>query len=120
MSQTPARSRLTPIRRSVLYLKAAGWSYAMIGAKLGIPDNRVRKHLIAVNETLLPGITDGQEPSKGYRVVYALGLLDAGVPPEEVPAYLAALVTKAEWIGQKGGGPLGRAHEEPDPGTVAE
>jgi hypothetical protein len=98
MGQRPATTRLTPRRRCVLYLRAAGWSYAQIAELLGMNANLVRKDLIAVNKTILPGVTDGPEPAKGYRVIYVLGLLDAGVPADEVGDYLKALHTRASWV----------------------
>jgi biotin operon repressor len=98
MGQHSPIRRLTTRRRSVLYLRAAGWSYEQIAAYLGISENMVRKDLIAINKTLLPGLTDGDEPAKGYRLIYALGLLDAGVTPEEIPDHMEVLVLRADWL----------------------
>jgi biotin operon repressor len=96
--QHPPIRRLTTRRRSVLYLRAAGWSYDQIADYLGISENMVRKDLIAINKTLLPGLTDGPEPAKGYRLIYALGLLDAGIDPKEIPDHMEVLVLRADWL----------------------
>lgn len=98
MGQAPATTRLTRRRRCVLYLRAAGWDYATIAQRLGITKNLVQKDLISVNKTLIPGVTDGPESAKGYRIVYVLGLLDAGVPPEEVTDYLDGLNDRVQWL----------------------
>lgn len=98
MAQEPATTRLTRRRRCVLYLRAAGWDAAMIARKLGITTGLVRKDIANVTQTLIPGVTDGPEPAKGYRVVYVLGLLDAGVEPEDVPDYLHALEQRSGWL----------------------
>ncbi len=98
MPQRPATTRLTTRRRCVLYLRAAGWSYRQIAARLGINQELVRKDLVTINKTLIPGLTDGPEPAKGYRLIYALGLLDAGVEPEEIADYMEVLVTRADWL----------------------
>lgn len=78
-------------RRCTLYLRAAGWSYDQIAERLHVTPQMVKKDLAAINRLFMPGITDGDEPAKGYRVVYTLGLLDAGVAPEEVRYFLTAL-----------------------------
>lgn len=98
MGQAPATTRLTRRRRCVLYLRAAGWDYATIARRLGITKNLVQKDLITCNRTLIPGVTDGPETAKGYRIIYTLGLLDAGVEPEEVPSYLEALDERVRWL----------------------
>lgn len=103
MAHRPATARLTPRRRCVLFLRSAGLSYRQIAAELGITENLVRKDLVAVNKTLMRGITDGTEPDKGHRVTYALGLLDAGVDPEEIPDYLAALRARAALLANQAG-----------------
>jgi biotin operon repressor len=96
--QHPPIRRLTTRRRSVLYLRAAGRSYDQIAAYLGISEKMVRKDLIAINKTLLPGLTDGPEPAKGYRLIYALGLLDAGVDPKEIRDHMEVLALRADWL----------------------
>ena len=98
MAQRSPITRMTVRRRCVLYLRAAGWSYAQIAEKLAVSENMVRKDLLAINKTLLPGLTDGEEPAKGYRLIYALGLLDAGVPPEEVRDHMSVLILRADWL----------------------
>lgn len=90
--------RLTTRRRSVLYLRAAGWSYQQIARRLRVSENVIRKDLLAINKTLIPGLTDGPEPAKGYRLIYALGLLDAGVDPKEVADHMDVLVVRADWL----------------------
>lgn len=96
--QTPPAAHLSNRCRSILYLRAAGWEARQIARRLGVSQNVVRKDLIRAFRTLIPGITDSPEPAKGYRLVYALGLLDAGVEPEEVPYYMEALVIRADWL----------------------
>jgi len=91
-------TRLTNRRRCVLYLRAAGWSYEQIAEHLGVTENIVRKDLVAINKTLIPGLTDGDEPAKGYRLIYALGLLDAGVDPAEIPDHMEVLKLRADWL----------------------
>lgn len=97
-AQLPATSRLTRRRRCVLYLRAQGQDYDTIAERLGVSKNVVQKDLMAINKTLIPGVTDGDHPAKGYRVVYVLGLLDAGVPPEEIGAHLDALEDRIRWL----------------------
>lgn len=98
MNQRPATTRLTARRRCVLYMRAAGWSYEQVAERLGITTNMVRKDLIAINKTLIPGLTDGDEPAKGYRLIYALGLLDAGADPADIPHYMEALLARSDWL----------------------
>lgn len=98
MGTAPATTRLTTRRRCVLYLRAAGWDYKQIAGKLGVSLNVVRKDLQAIHKTLIPGLTDGEEPAKGYRLIYALGLLDAGVDPADVPYHMDVLETRADWL----------------------
>lgn len=93
-----ATTRLTPRRRSVLYLRAAGWSYSQIAQRLKVSIKVVRNDLLQINKTLIPGLTDGDEPAKGYRLIYALGLLDAGVEPEEVRYHMNALIDRSDWL----------------------
>lgn len=94
----PPAAHLSPRRRCVLYLRAAGWDAKRIAKYLGVSQNVVRKDLIVVFNTLVPGLTDGPETAKGYRLVYALGLLDAGVDPKDVPYYMDVLTTRADWL----------------------
>lgn len=96
-------ARLTPRRRCVLFLRTAGLSYRQIAEALHISENLVRKDLVAVNKMLMRGITDGSEPDKGHRVSYALGLLDAGVEPEEIADYLRALRDRAAMLAAQAG-----------------
>lgn len=98
MPKVSVYQRLNPRRRSVLYLHAAGWTYAMIGKRLGISESVVRKDLQVVARTCIPGVNDGPEPARIIRIVYALGLLDAGVDPEEVPHWLVALEAKVAFL----------------------
>jgi hypothetical protein len=86
---------LSPRRRNVLCLRAAGFSQEQIAATLGITEGLVRKDVVAISKLLIPGVTDGLPgEAKAYRLVYVLGLLDAGVPAEEVGDYMRALVDR--------------------------
>lgn len=98
MGQAPATTRLTRRRRCVLYLRAMGHDYDAIAEELGVSKNVVQKDLMAINKTLIPGVTDGDHAAKGYRVMYVLGLLDGGVPPHEVVDHLRALPDRVAWL----------------------
>lgn len=93
-----ARRHMTPRRRAVLYLRAAGWDYKQIADKLGITLNVVRKDIQALHKLAIPGLSDGEEPATGYRLTYALGLMDGGAEPQEVPDHMDALLHRAEWL----------------------
>lgn len=94
---------LSPRRRCVLLLRTAGWSYKQIARTLNMSENLVRKDLVAVNKLLMRGITSGDEPDKGHRVSYALGLMDAGVDSEDIPYYLKALADRAIMLAHQSG-----------------
>lgn len=90
--------RLTPRRRNVLCLRAAGYSQGQIARRLDISLGLVRKDVKAISHALIPGVTDGAPgESKGYRLAYVLGLLDAGADPDDVPDYLQALEDRVAW-----------------------
>lgn len=91
-----ATLRLSPRRRNVLCLRAAGWSQAQIAERLGMTERLVRKDCEAINRLLIPGVTDDDMSAKGYRAVYVLGLIDGGVDPDDVDAHLSALVDRVE------------------------
>lgn len=83
---------LTPRRRNVLCLRAAGYSQEQIATRLGITVGLVRKDNLAISRILLPGAPTTQRSSGTvYRLTYVLGLLDAGIDPDEVQHYLRAL-----------------------------
>jgi hypothetical protein len=83
---------LTPRRRNVLALRACGYSQAEIARRLGITEGVVRKDHRSIAQCLVPGVTDRANGSHvGYTITYAMGLLDAGVDPADIPAYIAAL-----------------------------
>lgn len=83
---------MTPRRRKVLRLRAAGWSYKQIAERVGISEHAVKRDLMVIQNLTIPGLTNGDEPMKGYRIVYALGLLDAGANAGDVPRYMRKLV----------------------------
>jgi biotin operon repressor len=81
---------LTPRRRNVLCLRAAGFSQDQIAEALGITRGLVRKDTVAIKRVF--GTDHEAGDATLYRTVYALGLLHAGAQPEEVPAYVNALI----------------------------
>lgn len=97
---TPLTLKLSPRRRQVVMLRAAGWSYAEIGRRLGVASHTVKNDLQAVAETLIPGVTDLPvcPKAKVLRLVYVLGVLDGGGDPTEVADHLDALVTRADLL----------------------
>lgn len=82
---------LTTRQRKILRLKCAGWNATQIAGALHIAVSQVRRDIHAMNNHPIPGVTTGEEPYKAYRMVYTLGLLDAGVAPGDVPKYLDRL-----------------------------
>lgn len=85
------KSRLTPRRKNVLALRAYGLSYREIARTLGISVEIVRKDLLVINRIFCRTFPDGDVSAMGYRVIYMLGLIDAGVEPDDVPDHLQAL-----------------------------
>lgn len=88
----PPTLSLTPRRRNVLCLRAAGYTNEQIAERLQVSRGVVRKDVVAISRALIPGVTDYTPGDAiAYRIVYVMGLLDAGVPPDEITDYMQAL-----------------------------
>lgn len=87
-------------RRICVLLRADGWSYDEIADYLGISFRQVRYEIEhAIDQ--FPGLLDhrrGQNQNRIMRLVYLMGLSDAGVPVSEMPDMLDSLVERSHWL----------------------
>lgn len=98
MSRAVALANVTRRRRQVLYLRAYGHSYEEIAERLGISVNLVHKDLISVARAIVPKSGKDAPATRQPQVFYVLGLLDGGVAPEDVLAYLDSLPDRVAWL----------------------
>lgn len=94
----PTVMQLDRRRRQVLYLRAYGWDYEQIAARLGVPRRVVHKDLVAVGRKLVPTGKGIPPATKQPQVMYILGLLDGGVDAADVLAYLQSLPERVRWL----------------------
>jgi hypothetical protein len=86
---------LNVYQRRILYLCICGYNYRQVGELLGVSARAVRRQVYEINHSVLPGIGNPNGHSRMARLSYTIGLLDAGVQPEDVSTYISRLEQRA-------------------------
>ena len=96
-------------RRVCVMLRADGWSYEEIAEFLGVRARLVR-HELEQASAGYPGLLDhrrSENRNRLMRLVYLMGVSDAGGEADEFPDYLDSLLERSEWLRMRM-----QAHEE--------
>jgi hypothetical protein len=86
---------LNVYQRRILYLCICGYNYRQVGDLLGVSARAVRRQVYEINHSVLPGIGNPHGESRMSRLAYTIGLLDAGVHPEDVSTFISRLEQRA-------------------------